>query len=74
MVYLWIQIRVFFLVHEGKLLGFIVSKEGITIEPERESKILANFQHIKRATILLVAITYLPPSNVEIEIIKSLTI
>ena len=29
-----------FSVHEGKLLGFIVSKEGITIEPERVSVIL----------------------------------
>ena len=29
-----------FSVHEGKLLGFIISKEGITIEPERVSVIL----------------------------------
>ena len=29
-----------FSVHESKLLGFIVSKEGITIEPERVSAIL----------------------------------
>ena len=30
-----------FSVHEGKLLGFIVSKEGVIIEPERVSAILA---------------------------------
>ena len=29
-----------FSVHEGKLLGFIVSKEGVTIEPKRVSAIL----------------------------------
>ena len=29
-----------FLVREGKLLGFIISKEGISIEPERVSAIL----------------------------------
>ena len=29
-----------FSVHEGKLLGFIISKKGISIKPERVSAIL----------------------------------
>lgn len=30
-----------FVVHEGRLLGYVVSKQGITIDPERISDILA---------------------------------
>ena len=29
-----------FVVHEGKLLGYVVSKEGITVDPERIAAIL----------------------------------